>query len=1222
MGAARTLGSERFALLRPIGVGGMGAVYEALDARGGRRVALKTLTHLDAAALYRFKNEFRALADLAHPNVIALYELLSDRDQWFFTMELVEGVDFLRHVRFGAAATEAPTEIAPISAITESTPSARDAPDGSFDEVSLRAALTGLCRGVAALHGAGKLHRDLKPSNVLVTREGRVVVLDFGLVSELEQGSVMTTRAEIAGTAEYMSPEQAAATELTEASDWYAVGVMLYEALTGILPFRGPRMQILIDKQRAEPPRPRELVAGLPPDLEQLCVELLRIAPDQRPRGDAILSRISAGRAASLVPQAPPFVGRASHLAALEASLDLVREGRAARVLIEGPSGMGKTVLVRRFLESLGDELVLTSRCYERESVPFKAFDSVIDALSRFLMRTDNVGAYLPPDVLALARVFPVLRRVEAIARHPKTSHEAPDPQELRARAFGALREMFRRIAEHKKIVVWIDDLQWGDIDSGALVGELLRGDGPPAMLFITTYRSEEAGSEAVAAFHVRGVPSRVIHLLALQRDDAVELAQSLLRSTSGDPALAEPIADVAGGSPFLVDALVRWAATGAGLRRSSSAMRVEEAVRGRIADLEPDALRLLEAISVAGHPISREIAMATAQLGEVEARAALAVLRNGNLVRTASHDELEPAHDKIRETLTLDLADDVARDIHARLASGLEAAGEAPETLAVHFFRGGDRPRAAHYSSVAARAAADALAFERAATLYSDAIELGADDPDALRARLGDALSNCGRGVEAAEAYLAAATNAPEREALELRRRAAEQLLRSGHFDAGLKTLHEVLAAVGMKLPRTPNRALAALLLRSAQLAIRGYDFRPCDASAEQLAQIDVCWSSTLGLSIVDNIRGMAFQKRGMLLALRAGDPFRIARALSGEIPASAVDGSRAFRRTEALIARTKALVDQIDDPYLDALFSMTRGVAAFLQLNWPLAREASMEAVRIFRARCTGVAWELASAHLFTLWSLWSLGEIAELGRRVPALSREARDRGDLYLATMLRVGLCNSLWLFADDVTTARSEVEEAMAEWSQGGVHLQHYQRVQALTAADLYAGDGSAALARINETYGSFRSAFLFRIQNLRVDGVIGRARATLSVSAAAADPAPLLRAALKDAARLDAERLPCGNAPAAMIRGTVAHARGNDELAVSHLRDAIAKLDSDHMALWAAATRHRLGQLLSGDEGRALVADGDAFMAAQGIVRPEQVTEMILPGFFPRKRLT
>jgi serine/threonine protein kinase len=358
-----SLREERFVVKSQLGAGGMGVVYRVFDRVHQRDLALKTLKTQGARDLYRFKREFRALCDLAHPNLCRLHELHTTGDEWFFTMELVRGVGFIDWVRPGPGAAAAPFDDELDATLPRPLgPRSRgDILAAPLDLARLEAALYQLCDGVHALHLAGKLHRDLKPSNVLVEPSGRVVLLDFGLIADVELAGVDHTHERAAvGTPAYMSPEQAADVPLDAASDWYSVGAMLYEALTGRRPFEGRPDEIMRRKQLELPPPPRALVPDLPPALDALCLRLLATDPRDRPDGAAVLAAL--GRAPSEATRtvertagsSAPFVGRTAQLDALaQALLDSRQAGVA--VMVRGVSGMGKSALVARFLDTVGD---------------------------------------------------------------------------------------------------------------------------------------------------------------------------------------------------------------------------------------------------------------------------------------------------------------------------------------------------------------------------------------------------------------------------------------------------------------------------------------------------------------------------------------------------------------------------------------------------------------------------------------------------------------------------------------------------------------------------------------------------------------------------------------------------------------------------------------------------------------------------------------------------
>src|SRR5215213_3829428 len=326
-----SLGSSRFQVRRRIGSGAFGVVYEAYDPVRKQVVAVKALRHATPEALYRFKREFRSLTGIAHRNLVRLYELIAEGDQWLVSMELIRGTTFIEHVR-GEAPDGAGPQLQPMRA----------------DIGRLRVALAQLTAGVIALHNAGKLHRDIKPSNVLVAEDRRVVLLDFGLVMDTDTRAAEESTS-TSGTPAYMSPEQGGGEPLGPASDWYSVGIMLYDTLTGQVPFRGTYVDVINQKRSADIPPPSTIASGIPEDIDALCRDLLRRDPRERPTGEQILQRLgrsSPETSATKLTSSQPFIGRDRHLRALREAFDASVGGTQTTVCVHGLSGAGKTSLI------------------------------------------------------------------------------------------------------------------------------------------------------------------------------------------------------------------------------------------------------------------------------------------------------------------------------------------------------------------------------------------------------------------------------------------------------------------------------------------------------------------------------------------------------------------------------------------------------------------------------------------------------------------------------------------------------------------------------------------------------------------------------------------------------------------------------------------------------------------------------------------------------------
>ena len=1181
-------GTRRFELRRVIGEGGMGVVYEAFDRDRQLPVALKSLRWVDAQAIMRLKTEFRVRADLEHRNLVRLGELHHDEGAWFFTMELVEGVDFLEWVT-GAPPSDPGTT--PRSHPGSTDPgvdhSGEIALDRRYDERRLRAALRQLASGLDALHGAGMIHRDLKPSNVMVTNDGRVVLLDFGLVAEAEAPLSDTS---VVGTAAYMSPEQAMSRPPGPPSDWYSVGVMLYEALTGRLPIDGSALEILMRKQHRRPPR---RIAEAPADLSQLCVSLLAIDPAERPTGADVLRALAATsdeRSADT-----PFVGRAAELATLERALAEVTAGATLAISIEGESGIGKTKLVRHFLARAatlpGQPLVLSGRCHEREAVPFKALDGVVDAIARTLLRLELDTLLLPPgaELTALAQTFPVLLRVPAIARQ-----SAPLPSsllELRARAFRGLRHLLDTLAAAHPLLITIDDLQWADADSLTLLAELVHGPGSPRILLVLT-RRDDGEPPALP------IPVTRMRLAPLSAAESTELVARIAPERAADS--AELIAGT-GGHPMFLRELLRH--IGQGQLRGA---RLDDAIWTRITRMDVAARRVLELIAVAGRPLPQR--MVADVLGVEPRRAArwFGALRAASLARTAgnrSGDSIEPYHDRVREAVVARIAPARRRRYHLLLATMLTASGYAdrdPLTVVEHLEAAGRREQAAELARRSARRPIEQLAFEQVAALCTAALRLtdalAPDERRALIARRAEALAYAGRGAEAARDYLEAAAGASPDEAFQRRRAAGEQLLFSGHISRGLELLAECLDAVGDDMPRTGAATRRALVRHWIWRRVRGTCYRarpPEHGDPRDHARLDLYRTASLGLSMIDAIPGALCQVRALRIALRLGDPRRVADALAFHAMYSAAAGERHAGYARTLTAKAAQTAEAERSPFLVAWAHCCRGVVEYFAGRFGHAVEILIEAEAQLREHA-GAAAELNNLRMFLTFAMRRHGCFDRLRIHYLEYVRDALRRGDRYAITTFRWS-ANAVWLAADDVDRAHAEL--AAGTWSppEEGLHLQHWFLARGRAELALYEAD-PGALGRVRDELTMYLATPLAHIQVVRVETAIELARiAILQRDVGAA------RAAL---ARLRRERTPYVRAMALLAEAAADALDGRPVDARAHLTDAATLSVSAGMHVAAALARRRAGAMLGGGEGARIVSDADAVMRRNGIVHP------------------
>ena len=1225
----------------------MGVVFEALDRQQDTRVALKTMIRLQPAELYRFKKEFRTLANIVHPNLIRLYELFSDGTEWFYTMELIDGVDFNARVR------PKPN----LDAIESDPTLPLEMGLSRQDYDRLRNALTQLVDGIRALHREGKLHRDIKPPNILVRKDGVVRILDFGLIKDVGDriavekdmehlsadeyaiNSVVTDGG-LSGSVSYMAPEQAGGGELTEATDWYAVGVILFEALTGRRPFLGTGWNVLSKKQQYDAPDPEEIAPGLPPDLRKLCVELLSREPEVRMRGIASLEEnlhqdMANEGNSDRDDVRLPFFGRESLLQRLQSADERVRKGETFMLHLHGRSGAGKSALANRFLTELENDdsvIILAGRCYEQESVPYKALDSLVDSLTRHLLslRLDDAEALIPSDIRALARIFPVLDRVQAVEKAPP--RDIADPFELRRVAFDALTELLRRMGEHHHLVLYIDDLQWGDDDSARFILELIQSRFPPRMLFLASYRSEYRDRSPclktlprIGKTETGKVIIEEVEVGPLSPGEAEQLAKALLTVETTE---AKRIAVESGGNPYFVyelASLVNFEVEHEGNLTAISQLDLDEALWARVQRLDPTARRLLEVTAVSGQPTPLRYIYEAAGINS-SGQPGIAHLRAGHLIRRSGpglSDEIESFHDRIRETIVSHLDRPTQTRHHLGLGRALENDPNSdPEAIALHFQGAGDFEIAGQYYLRAAEQAAQALAFERAAKLYRKTLQfrdLERGEERELQIQLGDALANAGRGSEAAATYLAAAKGLQGAPARRLEERAGYQYCVAGRIDEGRECFAGVLQHLGLRLPASRRAALFSLIRRRLFLLFRGTRFTKRsleEISDTEINRIDLSWAVAGGITVIDPIPAADFQTHNLILALRAGEPFRISRALAWEGSHTAMVGKRFEPRIQSLFEEATDLAEELDEPLAKGTVDLAHSVASFFLGDFLACRNYGDRAAEVFRKECAGAAWELDQSQTFSYWACYWLGDLKGLTRRYESLFSSARERGAQLVESQLATFGGPFVWMARDDPSRAKSELSAASAHWDDVEYQVYHYTALTAKTQIALYEKRNREALWMVEEEWSSVAGAQLLHIEAVKAYMSFLRGRCAIAaVFDEASDTRGARKVAKKDSRVLKRMRPLWAKAGGAQIAAALAHHAGETERAIDQLELAIEGFAEENFALHEWSARYQLALLNDPSRTSSEFQEATRWFKEQEVLNPDSMVWVNAPGF-------
>ena len=618
-----------YEVVEKIGAGGMGDVYRAIDTRLGRDVALKVLPEAMAShpeRLERFRREAQALAALDHPSIVTIYSVEEANGVHFLTMQLVEGLSLDRVI---------PHDGLPVERIV--------------------AIAIALADALAAAHDKGIVHRDLKPANIMVTSDGRIKMLDFGLAkvggdsaTDATSQTVLQTRdGVVLGTMPYMSPEQITGRPTDHRTDIFSLGVLLYEMASGHRPFWGVSSAELTSAILRDAPQPlSEVRADLPADLVRIvrrclekdvrhriqtardvCTECEELARQPRAAPMA-LAPASAPADARAVSARRHSVGRERERHELRAAFNEATAGRGSLLCVAGEPGIGKTTLVEDFLAALALEsrcTIARGRCSERLAGT-EAYLPFLEALDSLLQ-----GGANPAMARALKQIAPTwYSQVAPPSMRDEDSGSwqgelKSASQERMKRELGAL---LQDIARSGPLVLFFDDLQWADVSTVDLINFLAAKLDGLGVLIVVTYRP----SDMLLAKHpflqikpdlqARGVCREI----ALPFLSTAEIAEYLAMEFPGHrfPAeFSQLIHAKTEGSPLFMADLVRYLRDRGAIAETSGAStlaqtvpdlerELPESVRGmierKIAQLSDDDRHLLVAASVQGYEFDSSV--------------------------------------------------------------------------------------------------------------------------------------------------------------------------------------------------------------------------------------------------------------------------------------------------------------------------------------------------------------------------------------------------------------------------------------------------------------------------------------------------------------------------------------------------------------------------------------------------------------------------------------
>lgn len=769
--------NNRYRIEALLGRGGMGSVYRVTDLVQNRIVALKFLDLYRGGqtetTLTRFQREFRVLTRLNHPRIVRAYEFGTYDDTPYLVLEFLAG-----------STLAAEMETAPLSRSR-----------------SLRLAYQ-ICEALAYLHTQSIVHRDLKPENLMLvsaeddTVTSSIKLMDFGLVRQADLSRQLTLEGHVLGTVAYMAPEQAQGFPVDFRADLYALGVILYQMVTGRTPYIADNPAVMLMKLLTSvPPAPHQINPNVDEPLEQLIMQLLAKEPSERPANTEVvaarLAQLADETAPTLRPAADaapgpgridliprvPLIGRETALTHLLQYWGTARSGQGQVVLLSGPAGVGKTRLLEEAKPhvQLEEGWIVRTHCQDRTALPYQPVINILEALLHHLPTA--VGESLPPE---LARLLP------AAGSDSLGDPGSVDQAEARRRLFTACWDVLRQAAQKQTLKIVIEDLQWVDPATQELLDYLIGQAGQARLLLILTYRPEEFDpTTALATLRRKLGHQQVAHTIELNlltRDQVARFLKSALSRKDVPEWLIDSFHQATDGNPlFIEETLKALAAEGQVAEWVSQKSRhfrqesisglplqlpqnVLDLARRRLQLLADEDRSILTTAAVLGPEFSFALLEAVTKLDEDDLLDVVDRLLAARLIEELPLQDGEDRYRFGQEALRQALLDTISqrriRLLHRRAGEAIQTLYDTGQrrywpVLAHHFAMAGDDRQAFKYFILAGDAAARVYANTEAIDYYNRALEIARQGQGGeATAELSQLCTRLGRALELNSQY------------------------------------------------------------------------------------------------------------------------------------------------------------------------------------------------------------------------------------------------------------------------------------------------------------------------------------------------------------------------------------------------------------------------------------------------------------------------------------